>query len=466
MVIYIIDDDLADGASCDDAIFAYAKLSTWRFAVKKAFLRKALRRKYELSAIEVGLKVVLLFFVLVTIHEWGHFYFAKRAGILVREFAIGFGPKLFSYKSGETRYTLRLLPIGGFVRMAGEDPELVVVNPGQTVAISLNKQEQVTHLFLDQLDQRSQVIQGVVEHIDLEKNLSVKLLVDDQVVKYPVHPQAVMVTKGAETQIAPHDRQFGSKTVGQRSLAIVMGPVMNFVLAIALFFILIIMTGIFTNVKLETVDPGKAGERAGLKSGDIVLSINNQLVGDDRERLTTLIQQSPGKKMDWVVERDGKPISVEVTPDNESGSGRVGIKITGDKRAASFTEVISGTYKQVVGSTVGILTGFKMLVLGQFKMDDLGGPVRTAQVTAEFASMGMNYLIFWAGTLSLYLGLFNLLPFPALDGSRLVFLGLEALRGKPVDPNRESMVHFIGFAMLMLLMIAVTYNDILRFIKG
>jgi regulator of sigma E protease len=419
-----------------------------------------------LSAIEIGLKVILLFFVLVSIHEWGHFYFAKRAGILVREFAIGFGPKLFSYKKGETRYTLRLLPIGGFVRMAGEDPEIVVVNPGQTVAVRLNKQEQVSHLFLDQLEQRSQVIQGVVEHIDLEKKLSLTLDVDGEVVHYPVHPQTLMVTKGVETQIAPYDRQFGSKTVGQRSLAIVMGPVMNFILAIALFMILITMTGVATNVKLAEVHPNSAGEKAGLKANDIVLSIDNQPIGDDRVALTSLIQQAAGKKMTWVIERDGSPLSIEVIPENIEGAGKAGITISGDRRSASFTEVITGTYEQTVGSTVNIVNGLKMLVLGQFKMDDLGGPLRTAQVSVEFAKLGMDYLILWAGTLSLYLGIFNLLPFPALDGSRLIFLALEAVRGKPVDPNRESMVHFIGFAMLMLLMIAVTYNDILRFING
>jgi regulator of sigma E protease len=419
-----------------------------------------------LSTIEVVLKVILLFFVLVTIHEWGHFYFAKRAGILVREFAIGFGPKLFSYKKGETRYTLRLLPIGGFVRMAGEDPEIVQVNPGQTVAIRLNSEEQVTHLYLDQLDARAHVIQGVVENIDLERELILTIEVDGERLTYAVHPQAMMVTKGTETQIAPYDRQFGSKSVGKRAISIVMGPVMNFLLAIFLFFILIIMTGVFTNVKLDTVDAGKAAEKAGLKAGDIVISVNNEPIGEDREKLTTLIQQNPNKKMLWLVERNGNTIPLEVVPADESGSGKVGIKISGDKRAATVSEVITGTYKQVVGSTIGILTSFKMLIFGQFKMDDLGGPVRTAQVTAEFARMGMSYLIFWAATLSLYLGIFNLLPIPALDGSRLLFMGIEALRGKPVDPNRESMVHFVGFALLMLLMVAVTYNDILRLING
>ncbi|UJF35377.1 RIP metalloprotease RseP [Paenibacillus hexagrammi] len=419
-----------------------------------------------MSAIEVGLKVILLFFVLVTIHEWGHFYFAKRAGILVREFAIGFGPKLFSYKKGETRYTLRILPIGGFVRMAGEDPEIVQINPGQTIAISLNKQEQVSTLYADQLDRRSNVILGVVDKIDLEHKLSLTIDVDGEQATYPIHPKAMIVAKGTETQIAPIDRQFGSKTVGQRALAIVMGPVMNFVLAIFLFLILVIMLGVYTNVKLDSVVAGKAGEKAGLKSGDVVISIDNQPIGDDREKLVSAIQQSAGKPMTWIVNRSGSPLTLEVTPEMEEGTGKLGVVISGDRRNATFSEVITGTYEQVVGTTIGIVTGLQKLVMLQFKLDDLGGPVRTAQVSAEFARLGMSYLISWAATLSLYLGIFNLLPIPALDGSRLLFMGLEALRGKPIDPNRESMVHFIGFALLMLLMVAVTYNDILRLMKG
>lgn len=419
-----------------------------------------------MSAIEVGLKVILMFFVLVSIHEWGHFYFAKRAGILVREFAIGFGPKIFSYKKGETRYTLRLLPIGGFVRMAGEDPEIVQVNPGQTIAIKLNKQNEVSSLFLDQLDRRSNVILGVVEQIDLERTLQVSLDVDGERVTYPIDREAMMVTKGVETQIAPYDRQFGSKTVGKRAIAIVMGPVMNFLLAIVLFLIVVIMSGVFTNVKLDSVLAGKAGEKAGLQKGDIIISIDNQPIGDDREKLVTTIQSSAGKPMTWVIDRSGNPLSLQVTPEMEAGSGKLGVVISGDRRTASFTEVLSGTYEQVVGTTIGIVTGLQKLVMLQFKLDDLGGPVRTAQVSAQFAQMGITVFLSWMATLSLYLGIFNLLPIPALDGSRLLFMGLEALRGKPIDPNRESMVHFVGFALLMLLMVAVTYNDILRLIKG
>src|SRR5690606_11202017 len=118
-------------------------------------------------------------------HEWGHFYFAKRAGILVREFAIGFGPKLFSVKRGETRYTLRLIPAGGFVRMAGEDPEIVEVKQGQTICVRL-AEGAVSRVYLDKLDERTSVIRGIVETIDLERNLRLTLNVDGVSERYDV----------------------------------------------------------------------------------------------------------------------------------------------------------------------------------------------------------------------------------------------------------------------------------------
>lgn len=127
--------------------------------------------------IQVVFLTVLVFFIIVTIHEWGHFFFAKRAGILVREFAIGFGPKLISIKRGETRYTLRLVPAGGYVRMAGEDPEIVDVQAGQTIAVRV-KQGKITKIYLDRLDERSNVIRGEVTGIDLERQLYISLDVE------------------------------------------------------------------------------------------------------------------------------------------------------------------------------------------------------------------------------------------------------------------------------------------------
>ncbi|GAA3406583.1 RIP metalloprotease RseP [Paenibacillus hodogayensis] len=415
---------------------------------------------------QVIFQIVLLFFVLVTIHEWGHFYFAKRAGILVREFAIGFGPKLLSFIRGETRYTLRLLPIGGFVRMAGEDPEIVQIQPGQTIAVGL-EQGRVTRIYLDQLDQRTNVVQGTVEKIDLERELSVSLDVDGERLIYAVHPQSFMVSKGKETQIAPWDRQFGSKTVGQRALSIFAGPFMNFILAFVLFVTVLFLAGMPVNVKIDRVEPDSPAQRAGLQGGDVITRVNGQTIGENPSDLTGLIRGSANKKMDWTVLRAGKEQQIQVTPEiREDNTALVGVRLTSDKRNTKFGEAFTGGWTNMVEATKQIMTGFKTLVLGQFTLDDLGGPVRIVEVTGEHASAGLPQYTFWAAIMSLYLGIFNLLPFPALDGSRLVFLAYEAVRGRPVDPGRESMVHFVGFAMLMLLMIAVTYNDILRLIKG
>lgn len=414
---------------------------------------------------QVIFQIVLLFFVLVTIHEWGHYYFAKRAGILVREFAIGFGPKLFSFIRGETRYTLRLLPIGGFVRMAGEDPEIIQIQPGQTIAVS-TEQGRVSRIYLDQLDQRTNVVQGTVDRIDLERELSVKLDVDGEKLVYSVHPQAMMIVKGKETQIAPWDRQFGSKTVGQRALSIFAGPFMNFILAFLLFIVVMFLAGMPTNVKIDRVEPNSAALKAGLAAGDVIVKVNGQPIGSNPSALTGLIRQSADKQMEWTILRGGKEQLIQVTPELKDNVPLVGVRLTSDKRSTKFGEAVKGGWLNMVNATEQILIGFKMLLFGQFTLDDLGGPVKIVEVTSEHANAGLPQYTFWAAIMSLYLGIFNLLPFPALDGSRLVFLGLEAIRGKPVDPGRESMVHFIGFAMLMLLMIAVTYNDILNLIKG
>ncbi|MCS7461858.1 RIP metalloprotease RseP [Paenibacillus doosanensis] len=418
-----------------------------------------------MATLQNAFQIVLLFFVLVTIHEWGHFYFAKRAGILVREFAIGFGPKLLSFKKGETRYTLRLLPIGGFVRMAGEDPEIVQINPGQRIALAMNGKE-VTHIYLNEFDNRSDAVVGVVEEIDLERRLFVKLDLDGELKSYPIHPQAMMVSKDKETQIAPWDRQFGSKTVGQRALSIFAGPMMNFILAFVLFVLVVLMAGVPDKVKIQSTVAGSPAEKAGLAANDIILQVNNEPIGADRNKLTTLIKDSVNKPMIWIVERNKEQLRKEVTPEDKGNGGLVGVTLMAETRKANVLEAVTNGWDSLATATVSILDSFGKLVTLQFKMDDLGGPVRIVEFTSEQASAGLAQYTFWAGLMSLYLGLFNLLPFPALDGSRLVFLGFEALRGKPVDPSRESIVHFVGFAMLMLLMIAVTYNDILRLIKG
>lgn len=419
-----------------------------------------------MHSLQIGIEIILMFFVLVTLHEWGHYYFAKKAGILVREFAIGFGPKLFSYKKDETRFTLRLLPIGGFCRMAGEDPEIVQITSGQMVGIQLRKNE-ITHIHTDQYERLPNIVQGEVQEIDLEKDLFVQLNVDGESLRFPVHPKALTITKGKETQIAPLDRQFASKSVGKRALAIFAGPVMNVLLAFALFLIYSYMSGVPTAVKIGAITSGSPAETVGLKAGDVIREANGQTIGKDSEKLVTIIRGSAvNQPVTLIIERNQEQLQKQVVPSVIEGEKRIGTTLDYVTRSVSITEGVKLAWDEMVFMTKQILIGFKQLIFGQFKLDDLGGPVRTVEFTAQVAEAGIQPMIRWSALLSLYLAIFNLLPIPALDGSRLVFLGIEAFRKKPIDPNQEGLVHFIGFALLMLLMVAVTYNDILRLIKG
>ncbi len=411
-----------------------------------------------------------MFFVIVTVHEWGHYYFAKRAGILVREFAIGFGPKLFSYKRNETQFTLRLLPFGGYARMAGEDPELVEIQEGQTIAVR-SADDQVKMIYLDQLDNRKNVIRGEVISIDMENALKLQLDVDGEIQQYRIHPQAMLVSRGKQTQIAPKDRQFGSKTVGQRAMAIFAGPLMNFILAFVLFAVYAQMAGVPVenpkNLEIGEVLEGGAAYQANLQKGDIIETINGTAIGTDSQKMVSMIADSKDKPMEWTLRRGNETFNITITPRAVEGQegGKVGIVPTLPTRSVGFVETFKVSGVAMVDTTRVIFEGFRHLI-NQFNMDDIGGPVRTFEVTGQIAKQGIEQLTRWAAILSLYLGIFNLLPIPALDGSRLVFLGIEALRGRPVDPNREGMVHFVGFAMLFVLMLAVTYNDILRLING
>lgn len=344
------------------------------------------------------LLTALMFFVLVAVHEWGHFYFAKRAGVLVHEFAIGFGPKVFSFLKGETRYTLRLLPFGGFVKMAGES--------------------------------------------------------------------------GADEQDVPLNRQFATKTVAQRALSIFAGPMMNFILAFILFFSFAYLIGVpagkATHTEIGSVIKDSPAEQAGLNKGDIIVAVNGDKIGTDVDKLISYIQKSTNQSLQWEIKRDNTIQTISVTPKDTDGKGAVGVSILLPQptKAPSIIKATQMAANSFVEGTKQIFIGFKMLVTLQFKLDDLGGPIRITEYTSQAIQSGFSTYVFWTAILSLYLGLFNLLPIPALDGSRLVFLLLEALRGKPIEQGKENIVHFIGFALMMVLMITVTFNDIVRLIKG
>lgn len=411
---------------------------------------------------------IIIFGALVFFHELGHFVLAKRAGILCREFAIGMGPKVLSIKRGETLYTIRLLPIGGYVRMAGEDPEIVDIKAGHRIGLLLNDSEVVTKIILNNKDKFPEARVINVEDADLEHKLFIKGYaeddLEDNLLTFSIKEDAVIVENGVETQIAPYDRQFASKTLLQRTLAIFAGPAMNFVLAFLLFIVIALVQGMPSNeAKLGRITEDGAAISAGLKEGDNVISIDGQSVTSWTE-VVSIIQKSPGENLEFLIDRNGEEMQIEVTPEESEVEGKtIGLVGVYSPMEKSPLKSIQFGFEQTYTWTKTIIGAVGKLVTGQFSIDALGGPVAIYQSTDTVAQSGVYSLINWAAVLSINLGIMNLLPLPALDGGRLLFFAIEAIRGKPIDRQKEGMVHFIGFALLMLLMIVVTWNDIQRF---
>jgi regulator of sigma E protease len=410
---------------------------------------------------------IVIFGALVFFHELGHLIFAKRAGILCREFAIGFGPKIFSFKKDETVYTIRLLPIGGFVRMAGEDTEVVELKPGYRVGLLFDETNKVNKIILNNKDKYPDALVIEVEKADIEKQLFIKGYEDgdDEVLKsFSVSPTAVMMENGVETQLAPYNRQFSSKTVAQRTMAIFAGPMMNFILAIVVFIIIALFQGMPSSEPiLGELTPDGAALEAGLKEGDVVHSIEGAEISSWAD-IVEIIQKNPGKDIEFLVEREGNTLEIPVTPEvNEIEGEKIGLIGVYSPIEKSPIKAFAYGFEETYIWTKEIISAVGKLITGQFTIDALAGPVGIYESTSIVAESGFWYLMRWAAVLSINLGIMNLLPIPALDGGRLMFFAIEAVRGKPVDRNMEGLVHFIGFALLMLLMLVVTWNDIQRF---
>ncbi|MGE7020336.1 RIP metalloprotease RseP [Solibacillus cecembensis] len=409
---------------------------------------------------------IAIFGSLVFFHELGHFIFAKRAGIMVREFAIGMGPKIFGMTKGETVYTLRLLPIGGYVRMAGEDTDTVELQPGYRVALVTNEDNIVEKIVLNQKTQYQNVIFLEVERADLEKELWIEGYdEEDKLVRFNVSRTATIVENGTELIIAPLDRQFNSKSVGARAMAIFAGPLFNFILAFFIFVIMGLFQGIPSKepVISEVVDDRPASV-AGLQNGDRVTKINGETIST-WEQLSTTIQQNPEKRLQFEVERDGAILKTEVVPqivEQKDGSKVVQIGVMRPLESNPLKAVVFGAEQTYDGMIlIGSLVG--KLVTGQFSIDALSGPVGIYKATEEVVTFGFYNVLYWAAMLSINLGIMNLLPLPALDGGRLLFFAFEAVRGKPMDRQKEGMIHFVGIVLLMILMVVVTWNDIQHF---
>ncbi|KOY82712.1 RIP metalloprotease RseP [Lysinibacillus macroides] len=417
---------------------------------------------------QTAIAFILIFGMLVFFHELGHFLFAKRAGILVREFAIGMGPKIYGKTHGETMYTIRLLPIGGYVRMAGEDMDGTELQPGYRIGLIVNEDNIVQKIIFNQNNkQLPDLLFLEVERADLEKDLFVEGYDEEErLVRYQVARDCVLVENGRELVIAPQDRQFNAKTVGQRAMTIFAGPLFNFILAFVIYLVIGLIHGVptYEPIITEVVENDPAAQ-AGMLAGDKVTAIDGQAV-EKWQDLATIVQDHPNENISVTVERDGQSVNLDMTvkeiqQDGEK-YGQIGVRYESPREFNPLKAVVYGA-QETYNMTVKIFELLGMLITGKFTIDALSGPVGIYKATEQVAQYGIMNLMNWAAMLSINLGIMNLLPLPALDGGRLLFFGFEALRGKPIDRQKEGLVHFVGIVLLMILMVVVTWNDIQRF---
>ncbi len=335
-----------------------------------------------MSSIKTALVTLIVFGIVVAVHEFGHFIVAKLSGVKIHEFAIGMGPKLFQVKKGETEYTLRLFPIGGYVKMEGEDE--------------------------DSEDARS----------------------------------------------------FGKQKSINKIAILVAGAFMNFILAIVVFIIYAYSVGVPTNIIDIPIENMPAAE-AGLLKGDKIVGINDNKV-ETWDDVTREISSTDNDKINIKVERDNTEQSFVIVPTKDKDSNRLVIGIQPEYEK-SFANAIKGGFSNFV-FMVKMMFGFIGQVFkGNVDKNDVSGPIGIIYEVGKVSKEGLMPILLFTGLISINLGVFNLLPIPALDGSRVVFVILEMLRGKPVDPNKEGFIHMIGFMLLLLLMIVVGYNDIIKF---
>ena len=412
------------------------------------------------------LAFIFIFGVIVVVHEFGHFYFAKKAGILVREFAIGMGPKIFAHTGKDgTLYTIRILPLGGYVRMAGWGEDKTEIKTGTPASLSLNEAGVVTRINLTgkQLDNLSLPMN--VTSFDFEEKLEITGLVLEESKTYKVDHDATIVEEdGTEVRIAPLDVQYQNATVWGRLITNFAGPMNNFILGILLFIFLMFMQGGVADLSSNAVSitDGGALQAAGLVTGDKILSVNGDAT-DSYTEVATIISKvaadaTTAPSFGLVVEHDGATKNVTVTAEKVDGTYRIGISPI---LKTGFVDKIVGGFQEAGATALLIVTALKNLI-ANFDVKQLGGPVAIYKVSAQAAEFGLASVLGLMAMLSINLGIFNLIPIPALDGGKIVMNILEAIRRKPLKPETESYITLAGVAVMVVLMIVVTWNDIIR----
>lgn len=410
---------------------------------------------------------ILVFSILVIFHEFGHYYFAKKAGILVREFAIGFGPKIFSYRKGETTFTIRILPVGGYVRMAGYEEE-TEIKPGTPIGLVVNDNNEVSLINTYKKKQLLDAVPLEVSSIDLEKELYVEgYLAGDEsnLVRYPVLRDAMIIEEdGTEVQIAPLDVQFQSASLPKRMMTNFAGPMNNIILAVVAFIVLAFLQGgvVSQENTLGTVVPDSAAEEAGLKEGDRIVQINDEKITNWNE-MVEVVQLNPETELDFYIESaDGTEKTIPVTPvatEATDGTevGQIGVQAT---LKTSIWDKISSGFVQTWVLITQLFTVLGSMFTKGFSIDMFGGPVAIYATTESVVKMGLIGVVNWLAVLSVNLGIVNMLPIPGLDGGKLLLNIVEGIRRKPLSEEKEGIITLIGVGLLLLLMVLVTWNDI------
>lgn len=413
---------------------------------------------------------IIIFSVVVVIHEFGHYFFAKRAGILVREFAIGMGPKLFAHQGKDgTTYTIRMLPLGGYVQMAGWGEDETELTPGMPISLVQDKDGKVIKINTSKKVQLPHAIPMEVVDFDLEEKLTIAGYIngnEQEKVTYAVdHDATVIHEDGVEVRIAPKDVQFQSAKLWQRMLTNFAGPMNNFILAFVLFTGLVFAQGGVQDVNttsISGIQNGSPAAEAGLKDGDEILAVNGKTVSNWQE-LSSEIQNYPDTKIPLEVKRGSDTLTIEATPEGKYAEGeKVGFMGISPGLKTSLGDKLLGGLKLTFNNALLIFRAVGNLIV-QPDLDKLGGPVAIFQLSSQAASQGVASVVMMMAAISINLGIFNLLPIPGLDGGKLVLNILEGVRGKPISQEKEGIITLIGFGFLMLLMVLVTWNDIQRF---
>lgn len=337
---------------------------------------------------------IIVLAVLILVHETGHFWAARKIGIPVHEFSLGFGTKLYSTRKDGIEYSLRLIPLGGYVRMAGEEPG------------DMNNPEGYNN-------------------------------------RKPWEKMAVAFS----------------------------GPFMNFVLAIIIFIYTFSVLGLgFPNEQavVGEVIKDKPAYVAGLQPNDRILAINGKETNTWDEFVQFIQENEVGTSLVAEVERDGsvRTVTMVSVRDETTGNPIVGVYPQIYFVRQGIIESIKLGFVQTFQMTIVLLKGLGMLISGAASSSDLAGPVGITSMVGQAARGGMAYLLSFTAFLSINLGVVNLLPIPALDGSRIIFALVEKIRRKPLDPEKEGFIHWLGFMFLVMIILFATYNDIVRLIKG